>query len=626
MLISKKQEKPKKQKKLRNAEYYDMTSIFDDLYAQSKDNKVFTNLMELVSARENILLAYRNIKKNDGSMTAGVDRLTILNLSRIPEEKFVDIVKRKLAWYKPKPVRRVEIKKPNGKIRPLGIPAIWDRIVQQCILQILEPICEAKFYERSNGFRPNRSAEHAIAQCCHMIQSAGLHFVVDIDITGFFDNVNHCKLKQQIWEMGIRDKKLLCVISEMLKAPIIMLDGSKVYPDKGTPQGGILSPLLSNIVLNELDWWIDSQWEGMPTRHEYVAHHSKRGTANHASKNRALKTTTLKEMHIVRYADDFKIFCRKRSDADKVFKATTLWLWDRLRLNVSMEKSSVTNLKRRYSEFLGIKLKAVKKHNKFVVQSHMTDKAVEREIANLKNQIKRIKYANTPFSETVGINQYNAMVMGIHNYYRMATHISADCQKIGRQISQTMKNRLGKRLSRKGNPDGFNFILNRYGKSKQLRYIGNKPICPISFISTSNALWKKKEICKYTAEGRILIHKALELDMGILHKLMLSTEKGESVEYMDNRISLYAGQCGKCAITGVKLDFDDIRCHHKIPLEFGGTDKYSNLIILHVHVHFLVHATTSETINKYLKLVKPTSQQLEKINKLRTFVKNEPIA
>lgn len=625
MLISEKQEKSKKQKKLRTAEYYDMTSIFDELYAKSKNNEVFTNLMELISSRENILLAYRNIKKNDGSMTAGVDKQTILNLSKIPEEKFVDIVMRKLEWYKPKPVRRVEIKKPNGKIRPLGIPAIWDRIVQQCILQILEPICEAKFYERSNGFRPNRSAEHAIAQCCHMIQSTGLHYVVDIDITGFFDNVNHCKLKRQMWVMGIRDKKLLCIISEMLKAPIILLDGSKIYPEKGTPQGGILSPLLSNIVLNELDWWIDSQWEGMPTKYEYKVHYSKRGTANNAGKNRALKTTNLKEMHIVRYADDFKVFCRKRSDANKVFQATTLWLWDRLKLKVNLEKSSVTNLKRHPSEFLGIELKAVKKRNKFIVQSHMTQKAIERETQNLKTQIKRIKYANTPYSEAVAVNQYNAMVIGIHNYYKMATHISADCKIIGRRIKQTMKNRLGKRLSQNGKPDGFNYILVKYGKSKQLRYVGDKPICPISYVSTRNAMWKKKEICKYTAEGRKLIHKTLELDMGILHRLMLSREKAESVEYMDNRISLYAGQCGKCAITGEKLKFEDIRCHHKIPLKLGGTDKYSNLIIIHVNVHFLVHAKTTETIKKYMDIVQPTIHQLEKINKLRAFVENEPI-
>ncbi len=130
-------------------------------------------------------------------------------------------------------------------------------------MQILEPICEAKFYDRSNGFRPNRSVEHAIAQCYKMMQQQQLHYVVDIDIKGFFDNVNHNKLLKQIWSFGIRDKKLLKIIKTILKAPIQMPDDTIIKNDKGTPQGGILSPLLSNIVLNELDWWIASQWENV---------------------------------------------------------------------------------------------------------------------------------------------------------------------------------------------------------------------------------------------------------------------------------------------------------------------------------------------------------------------------
>ena len=197
----------------------------------------------MIVSEQNIILAYRNICKNNGSKTPGTDGKTIVEIQELPIEMVIKTIRNKLNYYQPKKVIRVEIPKDNGKTRPLGIPSIWDRLIQQCVLQVLEPICEAKFHERNNGFRPNRSAEHALAQCYKMIQIQNLHFVVDIDIKGFFDNVNHAKLIRQIWALGIRDKKLICVIKQMLKAPVIMPDGSKVYPTKGTPQGGILSRL-----------------------------------------------------------------------------------------------------------------------------------------------------------------------------------------------------------------------------------------------------------------------------------------------------------------------------------------------------------------------------------------------
>lgn len=171
-----------KKSKLRNAEYYSMQSTFDMLYDQSKNNSNFKNLMGIISSSENIKLAYRNIKKNTGSKTAGVDGRTIEHISKLTEEQFILYVRNKLRDYKPKAVRRVEIPKPNGKTRPLGIPAIWDRIVQQCILQVLEPIAEAKFSGRSHGFRPNRSVENAIAQSYRLMQNSKMSYVVDIDI------------------------------------------------------------------------------------------------------------------------------------------------------------------------------------------------------------------------------------------------------------------------------------------------------------------------------------------------------------------------------------------------------------------------------------------------------------
>ena len=193
-----------------------------------------------------------------------------------------------------------------------------------------------------------------------MIQQRQLYYVVDIDIKGFFDNVSHGKLLKQMWSMGIHEKKLLSVISAMLKAEVAGIG----FPERGTPQGGIISPLLSNIVLNELDWWIASQWEEFPTQYAYRCSVHGNGTPNKSPVYAALRKTGLKECYIVRYADDFKLFCRNRTDAVKLFAATRLWLKERLGLEISPEKSKIVNLKRHYSEFLGFKLKAKQKGKK----------------------------------------------------------------------------------------------------------------------------------------------------------------------------------------------------------------------------------------------------------------------
>ena len=393
-------EKPKtiKKQKLRNNEYYDMQSVFDELHAKSVKGEIFTGLMKIIMDENNILLAYRNIKNNDGSATVGTDGRAIEYYKDWSEEKFVSYFQGKLQNYQPKSVRRVEIPKEYqpGKTRPLGIPCMDDRIIQQCILQVLEPICEAKFHSHSYGFRPNRSTSHAIARTTFLMWNSNCHYIVDIDVKGFFDNVNHGKLLKQLWTMGIRDKSLISIIGRILKSEI---EGIGV-PDKGTPQGGIISPLLSNVVLNELDWWLSDQWETFETRHQYTGFH----------KYRAIRNSKLKEFFVVRYCDDFKILCKDYETAQKIYIATRDWLKERLGLEISPEKSKITNARKGKTEFLGLALYVRKKKGKFVTRSNISDKAKASITAKLKEQIKVIQ--QNPTREQV--NLLNSEILGIH--------------------------------------------------------------------------------------------------------------------------------------------------------------------------------------------------------------------
>ena len=332
----------------------------------------------------------------------------------------------------------------------------------------------------------------------------------------------------------------MCIIKAMLKAQIVMPDGERITPDKGTPQGGVLSPLLSNIVLNELDWWVSSQWANMPTHYPFIHRNNKAGTEIKSHTYRALRRSTLKEMHIVRYADDFKIFCRSHADAVRVFEATRLWLKDRLGLEISPEKSAVVNLKKRYSDFLGFKFKVCKKGKKLVVCSHMSDKALTKTKEKISACVKDMKNPADEKGQHTAIQRYNATVVGMHNYYQFATHICEDFDKIGFGIKKQLGSRL-KELTRKGKLER-GFIKERYGKSKQLRFLNGHPVIPVAYICTKDALHKKKSVNRYTPEGRAEIHKNLGIDTNTMLWLMRNPAGSMTVEFADNRISLFAAQ------------------------------------------------------------------------------------
>lgn len=260
------------------------------------------HLMEEVCQRENLRKAYRRVKANKGS--PGVDGMTVSELGDYLAAHGEEIRSELLGGtYRPQPVRRVEIPKPSGGKRKLGIPTVLDRFVQQAVLQVLQGLFEPTFSEHSYGFRPGRSAHQAVAQAQRYV-AEGHGWVVDLDLDKFFDRVNHDRLMARI-ARRVGDKRLLRLIRGFLSAGV-MEDGLERATEEGTPQGGPLSPLLSNIVLDELDWELERRG------HRFV-----------------------------RYADDCNIYVRSERAGQRVMASVSTYITKKLKLEVNQEKSAV---------------------------------------------------------------------------------------------------------------------------------------------------------------------------------------------------------------------------------------------------------------------------------------------
>jgi RNA-directed DNA polymerase len=269
-------------------------------------------LMEEVCERENLKEALRRVKANQGS--AGVDGMTVGGISDYLKQHWPAIREQLLnGTYEPKPVRRVEIPKPDGGVRKLGIPTVLDRFIQQAVMQVLQRKWDGTFSEHSYGFRPGRSAHQAVAQAQQYI-AEGYGWCVDFDLEKFFDRVNHDKLMGQVAKR-VADKRLLKLIRAFLNAGV--MENGLVGPSgEGTPQGGPLSPLLSNLVLDELDRELERRG------HRFV-----------------------------RYADDCNIYVRSERAGQRVMESITQFITQRLKLKVNEAKSAVARPQER--KFLG---------------------------------------------------------------------------------------------------------------------------------------------------------------------------------------------------------------------------------------------------------------------------------
>lgn len=618
--------------------YYDMQRALDTLYARSTKGENFYKLYDLIIDERNIRMAIQSIRGNSGSKTKGTDGKNVFDYLQIKDEELISLVKGRLDNFAPQSVRRVMIPKyGSDQKRPLGIPTFEDRIIQQCFKQIMEPIAEAKFHPDSYGFRPLRSASHAIFRFQNLVNRAQLHYVVEIDIKGFFDNINHGKLLKQLYTMGIRDKRVISIISKMLKAKIEG-EGKSV---KGTPQGGILSPLLANIVLNELDWWLDSQWANAkrnPNEKNPVDQDNFIQKLKRKAKRDEIK---LKEFYFVRYADDFKIFCRNRDTADKVFHATKLWLKDRLTLEISDEKSKITNLRKSESEFLGFSLRGRKRKvtkrdwitaSKYVTIDTVEFTCISRISDNAMRSIKATLYGAAKELQKDqshrAVELYNAKVRGIQNYYKIASNVSASLGAISFSHNKVIWNRLKNHLAivkKESLGEAFN---KRYGDFNGIIYsVSGVALYPLEACKTSKPMAYPKKRNLYSEEGRKYINLSTDkLVSSGLHHLIRFPLRNESVELNLNRQSKYAQQRGRCIISGEPLILNGFDVHHILPRSLGGSDEYKNLVLVNRKYHRLIHSDNPDEINSLFQNTNLNKRRMERLDLYRTKAGNSSIA
>lgn len=328
--------------------------------------------MEQICERANMNRAYRKVKANKGA--AGVDGISIERLpTYIREHKEEFLVELLDGSYQPELVRGVQIPKPDGSKRQLGIPTVLDRVIQQAILQILEPIYEPKFSNSSYGFRPNRSAQMALRQAREYLRD-GYKYVVDMDLEKFFDRVNHDILMERL-SRNISDKRLLRIIRRYLEAGLLQ---NGIFEERklGMPQGGNLSPLLSNIMLDELDKELERRG------HKFC-----------------------------RYADDCNIYVKSQEAGERVLKSITEFLGIRLKLKVNETKSAVSHATKR--KFLGYS---------FRVDSEL--KVANQSLVKFKNRIRELTSRNRGRNLEHVIKELNQYLNGWISYFRLSANIS----------------------------------------------------------------------------------------------------------------------------------------------------------------------------------------------------------
>ena len=574
----------------------ELRKLQDKLYQHSKKvydeggRPALKGLLEIMSAEATIITAIHNIKSNHGSETPGVDSKTMRDYLQHSHSWVIRDIQSAFKHFEPQKIRRVYIDKPGkAEKRPLGIPTIRDRIVQECMRIVLEPIFEAQFFAHSYGFRPMRDAPMALERAKLLVHHTGYHWIVEGDISKCFDRIDHAILLKRLYHMGIRDRRVLQIIKAMLKTGV--MDECEVN-EEGTPQGGLISPLLANVYLDIMDEWITKQWEIKKTEYPFSKPYRK---------YKGLRRTALIPGFLVRYADDFIIITDTRAHAEDWKKRLQIFLHSKMKLTLSPEKTLITDIRKKYIKFLGYEYKVVpgKARKGYIPRTIPERDRLRRKTDKIAHDIKKIPHYYSREQMVDAINRINSQIRGIIQYDQCCTWVNISMKKYSRRLQFVARHRLtqykGKwipAIQTQNLPRVHQQYKQKIPSMKYRDiYIG---FTALSFCKWEKTIPKKEEETPYTEAGRQLFFERTKkkriharLDEMYSEKSARATRYGQwgklnNFEFIMNRAYALNRDKLKCRVCGGWLISSMPWAHRVNPnLPLNKVNRVNNLISLH---------------------------------------------